>query len=269
MAVPEGLFDVRGARVVVTGAASGLGLAMAEVMVDGGASVTIADIDEARLDQVAAGLRERGGGDVRTAPLDVADRSQVDAVIDGVVADQGGVDVVFANAGISLEPGIQDPGGGITSINPEAWDRVLKVNLQGVISTMAAAARVMKEQGSGRIIVTASTAGLRTDPIVGYSYVTSKAAVVSAARQAALELAPYGVHVNVIAPGPIRTRIGGGTLPSSEVEQMWAATVPLGRMGEPDEIKGVCLLLASPASSWMTGAVIPVDGGALTTSHHL
>jgi NAD(P)-dependent dehydrogenase (short-subunit alcohol dehydrogenase family) len=269
MAVPEGLFDVRGARVLVTGAASGLGLAMAEVMVDCGASVTLADVDETRLEQVAAALREREGGDVRTVTLDVADHAQVDAAVDGVVAEEGGLDVVFANAGISLEPGIRDPGGGISSINPEAWDRVMKVNFEGVISTMAAAARVMKEQGSGRIIVTASTAGLRTDPIVGYSYVTTKAAVVSAARQAALELAPFGVHVNVIAPGPIRTRIGGGVLPSQEIEDMWAATVPLGRMGEPDEIKGACLLLASPASSWMTGTVIPIDGGALTTSHHL
>ena len=269
MAVPEGLFDVRGARVLVTGAASGLGQAMAEVMVDGGASVTLADLDEERLAQVASELRERAGGDVRTVTLDVADRAQVDAAVDGIVADQGGLDVAFANAGISLEPGLRDPGGGITTINPEAWDRVLKVNLEGVIATMAAAARVMKKQRSGRIVVTASTAGLRTDPFVGYSYATTKAAVVSAARQAALELAPHGVHVNVIAPGPIRTRIGGGVLPSPDIEEMWAATVPLGRMGEPDEIKGVCLLLASPASSWMTGAVIPIDGGALTTSHHL
>src|SRR6266508_3636057 len=101
MAVPEGLFDVRGARVLVTGAASGLGLAMAEVMVDGGASVTLADVDEPRLEEVASGLRERDGGDVRTVTLDVADRAQVDAAVDGIVADQGGLDVAFANAGIS------------------------------------------------------------------------------------------------------------------------------------------------------------------------
>src|SRR5437867_12846864 len=134
---------------------------------------------------------------------------------------------------------------------------------------MRAAAAVMKPQRSGRIVVTASTAGLRTDPMVGYSYAVTKAAVISAVREAALELAPHGVHVNAIAPGPIRTRIGGGVLPSKEIEQLWAATVPLGRMGEPDEIKGVALLLASPASSFVTGAVIPVDGGALTRSHAL
>ena len=102
----------------------------------------------------------------------------------------------------------------------------------------------MKPQGSGRIVVTASTAGLRADPMVCYGYIASKAAVVNVARQAALELAPHGVHVNVIAPGPIKTRIGGGVTPESE--RQWAALVPLGRMGEPEELKGLALLLASP-----------------------
>jgi NAD(P)-dependent dehydrogenase (short-subunit alcohol dehydrogenase family) len=262
------LFDVRDTRVVVTGAGSGLGFAMAEAMADGGARVTLADHDATSLEQATGELRERGA-DVRSFELDVADPARVDALIDDVADAQGGVDVVFANAGISLEPGCRDPGGGLVDMNPEHWDRVLAVNLRGVISTMQAAARVMKAQGSGRIVVTASTAGLRTDPFVGYSYATSKAAVISAVRQAALELAPHGVHVNAIAPGPIRTRIGGGVLPTAEIEQMWADTVPLGRMGETDDIKGLVLLLGSGASDWMTGAVIPVDGGALTTSHAL
>src|SRR3954451_1082598 len=240
MADPGGLFDVRDLRVVITGAASGLGLAMAEAMADGGARLTVADLDGERLEGAAARLNA-----VRSTVVDVADRAQVDSLIDAVVAEDGGVDVVFANAGISLEPGFADPRGGLTGFDDEDWRRVLAVDLEGVIWTMRAAARAMRRQGSGRIVVTASTAGLRTDPMVGYSYATAKAGVISAARQAALELAPHGVHVNVSAPGPIRTRIGGGVLPSRAVEDMWAATVPLGRMGDPDEIKGVCLLLAS------------------------
>jgi NAD(P)-dependent dehydrogenase (short-subunit alcohol dehydrogenase family) len=251
-------FDVRDLRVVVTGAASGLGLAMAEAMAEGGARLTLADLDGERLEAAAARL-----GAARAEVVDVADRAQVEALMDG------GADVVFANAGISLEPGFRDPGGGLTGFDADAWRRVLAVDLEGVIWTLRAAARVMREQGGGSIVVTASTAGLRTDPMVGYSYATAKAAVISAARQAALELASHGVRVNVIAPGPIRTRIGGGVPPTPEIERMWAATVPLGRMGEPEDIKGVALLLASPASSWMTGAVIPVDGGALTMSHAL
>jgi NAD(P)-dependent dehydrogenase (short-subunit alcohol dehydrogenase family) len=255
------LFDVSGARVVVTGAASGLGLAMAEVMADGGARVTLADLDEDGLDQVAARL----GGEVRTARLDVSDEAAVERLFDEVAEQQGGVDVAFANAGISLEAGVVDPQGGLEAFDRAKWDTVLGVNLNGVVFTMKAAARHMKKQGRGRIVVTASTAGFGTDPMVGYSYSATKAAVIIIVRQAALELAKHGVHVNAIAPGPFRTNIGGDAAPIPP--EAWNEIVALGRMAEPDELKGVALLLASPASSFMTGAVIPVDGGQLLMSH--
>ncbi len=255
------LFDVEGARVVVTGAASGLGLAMAEVMADGGARVTLADLDEEGLEQVAGRL----GGDVRTARLDVSDSAAVERLFDEVVEEQGGVDVAFANAGISLEAGVTDPQGGLEAFDRAKWDSVLGVNLNGVVFTLKAAARHMKKQGSGRIVVTASTAGFGTDPMVGYSYSATKAAVIIIVRQAALELAKHGVHVNAIAPGPFRTNIGGDAAPIPP--EAWNDIVAIGRMAEPDELKGVALLLASPASSFMTGAVIPVDGGQLLMSH--
>jgi NAD(P)-dependent dehydrogenase (short-subunit alcohol dehydrogenase family) len=255
------LFDVEGARVVVTGAASGLGLAMAEVMADGGARVTLADLDEEGLEQVAGRL----GGDVRTARLDVSDSAAVERLFDEVVEEQGGVDVAFANAGISLEAGVTDPQGGLEAFDRAKWDSVLGVNLNGVVFTLKAAARHMKKQGSGRIVVTASTAGFGTDPMVGYSYSATKAAVIIIVRQAALELARHGVHVNAIAPGPFRTNIGGDAAPIPP--EAWNDIVAIGRMAEPDELKGVALLLASPASSFMTGAVIPVDGGQLLMSH--
>ena len=255
------LFDVEGARVVVTGAASGLGLAMAEVMADGGARVTLADLDEEGLEQVAGRL----GGDVRSARLDVSDSAAVERLFDEVVEEQGGVDVAFANAGISLEAGVTDPQGGLEAFDRAKWDSVLGVNLNGVVFTLKAAARHMKKQGSGRIVVTASTAGFGTDPMVGYSYSATKAAVIIIVRQAALELAKHGVHVNAIAPGPFRTNIGGDAAPITP--EAWNDIVAIGRMAEPDELKGVALLLASPASSFMTGAVIPVDGGQLLMSH--
>jgi NAD(P)-dependent dehydrogenase (short-subunit alcohol dehydrogenase family) len=255
------LFDVSGARVLVTGAASGLGLAMAEVMADAGARVTLADLDADGLEQVAGRL----DGDVRTAQLDVSDAAAVERAFDELVEEQGGVDVAFANAGISLEPGVVDPRGGLENLDWQAWDRVLGVNLNGVLFTMKAAARHMKEQGSGRIVVTASTAGFGTDPMVGYSYSATKAAVIMLVRQAALELARHGVHVNAIAPGPFRTNIGGDAAPIPP--EAWNDIVAFGRMAEPDELKGVALLLASPASSFMTGAVVPVDGGQLLMSH--
>ena len=255
------LFDVDGARTVVTGGASGLGLAMAEVMAEGGARVTLADLDGDALERVA----ERLGGDVRTAQLDVSDSAAVERLFDEVVEEQGGVDVAFANAGISLEAGVMDSQGGLEAFDRAKWDTVLGVNLNGVVFTMREAARHMKKQGSGRIVVTASTAGFGTDPMVGYSYSATKAAVIIIVRQAALELAKHGVHVNAIAPGPFRTNIGGDAAPIPP--EAWNDIVAIGRMAEPDELKGVALLLASPASSFMTGAVIPVDGGQLLMSH--
>jgi len=260
-ALASRLFDVRGSRAVVTGAAGGLGLAIAEVLAESGARVTLADIDAERLEEAAAGLTARGC-DVRTARADVTDPESVRALFDGALAAHGGVDVVFANAGIAAVPGYANDGGQeLHTVADDVWRRVLAVNLDGVLHTMRAAAGAMKPQGSGRIVVTASTAGLRADPMVCYGYAASKAAVVNVARQAALELAPHGVHVNVIAPGPIRTRIGGGVTPESE--RRWASLVPLGRMGEPEELKGLALLLASPAASFITGAVITIDGGQL------
>jgi NAD(P)-dependent dehydrogenase (short-subunit alcohol dehydrogenase family) len=252
-------FDVSGARVVVTGAASGLGLAMAEVMAEGGARVTLADLDAEGLASAAERL------DARSFQLDVSDPEAVRRLFDEVVAEQGGVDVAFANAGISLEPGVVDERGGLENVDPGAWDKVLGVNLNGVLFTMREAAKHMKKQGSGKIVVTASTAGFGTDPMVGYSYSATKAAVIMLVRQAALELAKHGVHVNAIAPGPFRTNIGGDAAPIPP--EAWEEIVAIGRMAEPDELKGVALLLASPASSFMTGAVIPVDGGQLLMSH--
>jgi len=254
------LFDVSGLRAVVTGAASGLGLAMAEAMADGGARVTLADLDADGLSQAA----DRLPG-AETAQLDVADPEAVRELFDKVAEEQGGVDVAFANAGISWEPGVLHEDGGLENLDPAVWDKVLGVNLNGVLYTMREAARHMKKQGGGRIVVTASTAGFGTDPMVGYSYSATKAAVIILVRQAALELAKHGVHVNAIAPGPFRTNIGGDAAPIPA--EAWNEIVAIGRMAEPDELKGVALLLASRASSFMTGAVIPVDGGQLLMSH--
>jgi NAD(P)-dependent dehydrogenase (short-subunit alcohol dehydrogenase family) len=266
MKAVERLFDVRNERVIVTGAASGLGFAMAEVMAEGGARVTLADLNSEMLEEATGELAE-AGAQVRSFQLDVSDGGQVDALFKDVVEAQGGVDVVFANAGISLEPGFTDPEGGLAEIDREAWQRVLDVNLSGVVFTMGAAAETMKRQGSGKIVVTASNAGLKVEPLVGYSYAATKAAVAHVVRQAAIELGPHGINVNAIAPGPFRTRIGGGRLPDAKVEGLWRDLIPLGRMAETDELKGLALLLGSPAASFITGAVILIDGGAVASAY--
>jgi NAD(P)-dependent dehydrogenase (short-subunit alcohol dehydrogenase family) len=260
------LFDVRDVRAVVTGAASGLGFAMAEVLADCGARVTLADIDSELLEQSAGVLAERGGK-VRFEVVDVSDADLVQALFDGVIATDGGVDVVFANAGIGAAPGFAVDGGQhIDSIERADWDKVIGVNLNGIMFTVGSAAAAMRRQGSGSIVVTASVAGLRPEPVVCYGYIASKAAIINVVRQAALDLAPHGVRVNAICPGPFKgTRIGGGATldPDPETLRQWVETVPLGRMADPDELKGLVLLLASPAGGFITGAAHVIDGGAL------
>ncbi|MBV8536752.1 MAG: SDR family oxidoreductase [Alphaproteobacteria bacterium] len=252
------LFDITGQVALVTGAASGLGLAMAEVMAENGATVVLADMDGPGLERVAQRLRS-AGCKVETAVLDVADRDAVERCVIDAARRHGRLDAVFANAGMSA--GLQARA---LATSWATWDRVLGVNLTGVFATLRAAAAVMTTQRAGRIIVTASIAGLRGEPMVGYAYAATKAAVANLVRQAAIELGPFNVLVNAIAPGPFRTNIAGGRMHTDkEAEREFAESCPLGRIAEPDEIKGLALLLASPAASYITGSVIPIDGGSL------
>jgi NAD(P)-dependent dehydrogenase (short-subunit alcohol dehydrogenase family) len=257
----ETLFDVRGRVTVVTGAASGLGLAMAEVMAENGAVVAMLDIDGVGLEAVVARLRQAGHS-VEGIALDVADTVTLRQAIDGIAQKHSRLDVVFANAGISAGRSFEFPEGEVDAVDMARWQKVLQVNLTSVFVTLQAAAARMKAQRSGRIIVTSSIAGIRAERMVGYAYAATKAAVNNLVRQAALELAPYNVMVNAIAPGPFFTNIAGGRLHREpEFVQKFAAMVPLGRIANPDELKGLALLLASPASSFITGTVIPIDGG--------
>jgi NAD(P)-dependent dehydrogenase (short-subunit alcohol dehydrogenase family) len=255
------LFEVRGTVALVTGGGSGLGRSMATALAECGAHVVVADRDGDRLDAVEKELV--AAGRVEVARLDVADRAAVDALVDGVVARHGRIDAVFANAGVARGPGPGHPAGQLDTFDLTDWAALFEVNLYGVLHTLRAAARQMKRQRGGSIVVTASTAGLRADPLVSYSYVVAKAGVVNLTRQAALDLARWQVRVNAIAPGPFRTNIGGAGPVDPAAEARWSSVVPLGRMGDPREIRGLTLLLASPASSFMTGGVYPVDGGAL------
>jgi len=258
------VFDVRDKIVLVTGGASGLGLAIARVLAECGAVVIIADWDEARLANAVGG--HPAGTRIEQAVLDVSDGSAVSAFVSRIVDRHGRLDVAFANAGIALGRGPGDASGLIDSFDFGQWRQALEVNLHGVVHTVRAAAVPMKQQRSGSIVVTASTAGLRQDPYVAYSYIVAKAGVINLVRQAALDLARWQVRVNAIAPGPFRTGLGGSGSPRPEAVARWNAAVPLGRMGDPAEIRGLAVLLASPASSFMTGGVYPVDGGQLLQS---
>jgi len=253
------VFSLEGRNALVTGAASGLGLAICEALHEAGAHVAMLDVDEAGLRREAGSLGDR----VETIAADVSDRPLLRDVIDRYAERRGSLDVVVANAGITAGPGYRTEEGQINAVDDERWDRVLDINLSGVFATIQSAAKQMKKQRSGRIIAVSSVAGLRSEVMCGYAYAASKAAVVNLVRQSAMELARYNVLVNGIAPGPFRTRIAGGRICQPEIEAEFASIVPLGRIAEPDEIKGLALLLASPASSFMTGSTIAVDGGIM------
>ncbi len=261
-------FDITGRSALVTGAASGIGLAYAETMAEAGASVTLTDIDAAGLEREAARLAGEGYK-VRTALLDVTDRAGCTAVFDGHVAAWGGLDICFANAGLGEGPGFVAPDGSrvpdgqVDTYDPALWDRSIAINLTGAYNTMRNAARVMKAGGNrGSIIATASNAGMMLEPIVPMPYHPAKAGVLHMVRALALELARYRIRVNAIAPGPFVTNIGDGWAKKDPaVKAAFDATIPLGGMAETYQMKPLALYLASDASSFMTGSTLLIDGG--------
>lgn len=264
------LFKVEGYGVVVTGGASGLGLGFAEALAVNGAKVTILDIDSKRIDEEVARLT-RAGCTVRGEVVDVTDHPALDAAIDRAVQAHGKLDVVFANAGIDSGPGFlgawvgsqrpRNPAGAMESYDDERWQKVIDINLTGVFATMRAATRHMKPQRSGRIIVTTSLAAVKNEAVVGSAYMAAKAGAAHLMRNVALELAAFNITVNAIAPGFFITNIGGGHAHNPELQKAVSAAVPMHRVGFPKDMAGLALFLASPASDYLTGQQIIIDGG--------
>ena len=261
-------FDIRGRSAIVTGAASGIGLAYAEAMAEAGAVVTLTDIDSAGLERERQRLEKRGHS-VRSAELDVANLGQTEHVFREHVAACGGLDIAFANAGIDSGAGFWNPAGyrnedgQIDTLDVDRWHRCMDVNLHGVFHTIREAARLMKPARRGSIIATSSNAALVSEAVVGTAYMPAKAGVAHLVRQVALELAEFGIRVNAIAPGPFVTNIGGGWLNDPTVREAWDKLVPLGRIAETWQIKPLALYLASDASSYMTGSQVVIDGGMI------
>jgi len=251
---------------VITGGASGIGLAYAQAMAENGARVMIADVNPDSLARAASDLAAVGA-EVEGMVVDVTKRSDLDRVVAATVARYGRIDVVFANAGISGGPGFlradhsRNPDRALEHVPPELWTRVMETNLTSVFYTFQAAIPQLKAQGGGRIIVTSSISATKTEIYVGAAYVASKAGVAQLVRQAAHELAKFNILVNAIAPGPVITNIGGGRLRESEARKPFEEACPLHEVATPDDLKGAALYLASKASRFVTGAQIVVDGG--------
>jgi NAD(P)-dependent dehydrogenase (short-subunit alcohol dehydrogenase family) len=264
------LFKVEGYGVVVTGGASGLGLAYAEALAENGARVTLLDMSEARVAEETARLRKLGW-EVRGEVVDVTDHATLDRAIDAAAAAYGRLDVVFANAGIDPGPGFlgawagaqrpRNPEGSLENYSDARWNRVIDINLNGVFATLRAAARHMKAQRSGRIIVTTSLAATKCEVAIGAAYMAAKAGAAHLVENVALELAAFDITVNAIAPGFFITNIGGGHAKNPAVQASLAKVIPMHRVGFGEDIKGLALFLASPASAYVTGQEIIIDGG--------
>ena len=267
---PDPLFDVTGYGVIVTGGASGLGLAYGEALAAHGARVTLIDVDEVALERQVRRL-DGDDLDVRGAVADVTDHARLDHVIDQAAKAYGRLDVAFANAGI--DPGVGFVGawaggqrprvdeGALEFYTDDRWNRVIEINLNGIFATARAAARHMRPRRSGRIIVTTSLAATKVEPAIGSAYATAKAGARHFMHSTALELAADGITVNAIAPGFFITNIGGGHAHHPDVQAAMSKDIPMHRVGQPADIKGLALFLASPASEYITGQEIVIDGG--------
>jgi NAD(P)-dependent dehydrogenase (short-subunit alcohol dehydrogenase family) len=261
------MYRVEGYGAIVTGGASGIGLCFTEVLAENRARVTMLDVSQERLDREVKRLKDKGW-EVRGVRVDVTDHAALDRAFDETALAYGRLDVCFANAGVdpgigfvTVDRGKRLPEGAIENYEDARWNRVIDINLNGVFATIKAAARHMKPRQSGRIIVTTSMAAFEIEAGIGAAYMAAKAGAAHLMRNAALELARYQITVNAIAPGWFITNIGGGWMEKKEVQDEVAQWVPLRRVASTEELKGLALYLASPASSYVTGSQIVIDGG--------
>ncbi len=235
-------FGLNGKVAVVTGGANGIGLATARLLASRGASVWIFDVE-----------RAPAGIGARSVNVNVADRDSIDAGF----AASGPPDILIANAGIASEADFLDE-------SPEAWERILSVNLTGAFHTIQAAARLMKPRRSGAIVIPASTNSYDGEARLT-AYNASKAGLLGLVHTAANELGPYQIRVNAVCPGLIRTRITERHFSSPEVLRDYFRHIPLGRGGEPEEVAQASAFLASDLASYITGATLFVDGGQMAS----
>lgn len=240
-----------GRSALVTGGATGIGRAIALALAAEGAQVIVADINAEQSQATVAAIDEQGGS-ARYLRCDVADEASVAAAVSSVLAEEGQLDVMVNNAGISGTPAP------LTELSLEAWRRVVAVDLDGVFLGIKHAARAMVAAQRGSIINMASIAGLSGTATFG-PYGAAKAGVIQLTQTAALELAKAGVRVNAICPGWIDTAILDN-LPADYRPRL-VRQVPLGRLGQPEDVAGLVVYLASDVSAFVTGSVFRVDGG--------
>jgi NAD(P)-dependent dehydrogenase (short-subunit alcohol dehydrogenase family) len=246
-------FRLDNQTALITGGNRGLGFEIAKALAEAGASIVIAARDAQRNEAASAEIEREFGAPCLAIKCDVTDAAQVDAAVEETRQRFGRIDVLVNSAGINVR-------GPIETLTPDEFDRVMRVNVTGTWLMCRAVSPVMKQQAYGRIVNIGSMLS-----IVGMAdrtaYCTSKGAILQLTRALAVELAAASVTVNAILPGPFATEMNLSLTQDSEKYAAFVARIPLGRWGELHEIGALALYLASPASSFVTGAAFPIDGG--------
>lgn len=250
------LFRLDSKTAIVTGGGRGLGRYMAEALSEAGANVVLCSRKKESLEEVRRGIEGRGGKAI-ALECDVTDPESVEGVVSAAVESFGSVDILVNNSGATW-------GAPAAEMPVEKFDQVIAVNLRGSFLMAQAVGRRMIEVGSGgNIINISSVAGLvggHPDYMQTIGYSSSKGAIISMTRDLATSWAPHGISVNAIAPGWFPTKMSGGLI--AKFEERMLEGIPLHRFGNPEDLKGVVVFLASPAAAYMTGQTIAVDGGA-------
>jgi len=242
--------DLSGQVAIVTGAARGLGRAIAQTLARSGAKVACVDINAELLGETVSGI-QAAGGTAMALTCDVTDSKRVSAVVEEVATAWGGLHILVNNAGITKDALIM-------RMKDDQWDAVIGINLRGTFLFTRAASRYLMKAQRGRIVNIASVSGITGNPGQA-NYSASKAGIIGLTRTVAKELAGRNITVNAVAPGFIATEMTAAL--SEEIVAEVKKRIPLGRMGEPQDVADAVLFLASPAADFITGHVLTVDGG--------
>jgi NAD(P)-dependent dehydrogenase (short-subunit alcohol dehydrogenase family) len=249
---------LHGKVALITGASRGIGLAVARAYAGAGAKVVLSSRKQEGLDQAADRIREEGGQALAIAAHS-GDDTAVSSLIEQAAVEWGGIDILVNNA--ATNPHF----GPMLTAEESHWDKTLDVNVKGYVRFIKACVPGMKARGGGKVINISSVAGLEPQPMMGV-YSVSKAAVIMLTKVLASELAADNIQVNAIAPGFVKTKFSSVLWQTEAINEAILGTIPKGRMAEPQEIAGLALYLASPASDFATGSVFVLDGGQLVGS---